>query len=117
MAHLIVSLTAFWSRDEYTENCLPKFHTRTQFEDQKYELTVGFALCIAQIVLELITFLGGVSLFWPFVSFISILAHCCGSICMGTVRVKREYSMIKPLMQLIYQNKDYNYKAPLIVIQ
>ncbi|XP_076472548.1 transmembrane protein 107-like [Babylonia areolata] len=75
IAHLIIVIVIFWSRDENIKSCLPENYTTTQYDDKDMELIIGLSVTLGLFLLELIGFMGGLTMFFPFQSLLSTVAH------------------------------------------
>ena len=63
IAHLVISITLFWTTDESVSACLPIDYTPEMFDDKKTQLTVALSLTVIFLAGELIGFMFGISMF------------------------------------------------------
>lgn len=82
VAHLILIIVLFWSRDDNVRACLPKYYTNAQYEQKDTQLIIGLSVSLGLFLLELIGFIGGLSMFLPTQGFISTAAHASAAITM-----------------------------------
>ncbi|EDO45045.1 predicted protein [Nematostella vectensis] len=80
VAHLVITVTIFWSKEANVVACLPLNYTQTEYNDKHTELVVGLSLTLAFLVLEFGGFIGGVSMFNSTASMLSITAHTSAAI-------------------------------------
>ncbi|XP_069502565.1 transmembrane protein 107 isoform X1 [Ambystoma mexicanum] len=80
LAHLVIVITIFWSRENNVLACLPVTYTPEQFTSKDTELIVALSITLGLFVVELAGFLSGVSMFNNTQSLISIAAHTSASL-------------------------------------
>ncbi|XP_069339445.1 transmembrane protein 107 isoform X1 [Eulemur rufifrons] len=83
LAHLVVVITLFWSRDSNILACLPLRFTPEEYEKQDTQLVVALSVTLGLFAVELAGFLSGVSMFNSTQSLISIGAHCSASVALS----------------------------------
>lgn len=83
IAHLIIVIVIFWSRDENVKMCLPERYSDNQFNVKDKELIIALSVTLGLFVLELIGFMGGITMFFPFQSLLSTTAHTAAAIALS----------------------------------
>ncbi|XP_068386978.1 transmembrane protein 107 isoform X1 [Eschrichtius robustus] len=83
LAHLVVVITLFWSRDSNIQACLPLKFTPEEYEKQDMQLVAALSVTLALFAVELAGFFSGVSMFNSTQSLISIGAHCSASVALS----------------------------------
>uniref|UniRef100_A0A8C0W1Z2 Transmembrane protein 107 n=2 Tax=Castor canadensis TaxID=51338 RepID=A0A8C0W1Z2_CASCN len=83
LAHLVVVITLFWSRDSNIQACLPLRFSPEDYEKQDLQLVTALSVTLGLFVVELAGFLSGVSMFNNTQSLISIAAHCSASVALS----------------------------------
>ncbi|KAF3813545.1 transmembrane protein 107 isoform X2 [Mirounga angustirostris] len=73
LAHLVVVITLFWSRDSNIQACLPLTFTQEEYEKQDIQLVVALSVTLGLFAVELAGFFSGVSMFNSTQSLICIL--------------------------------------------
>ncbi|XP_076562526.1 transmembrane protein 107 isoform X2 [Arvicanthis niloticus] len=63
LAHLVVVITLFWSRESNIQACLPLKFTPEEYEKQDNQLVAALCLTLGLFAVELAGFLSGVSMF------------------------------------------------------
>nr|XP_048304298.1 transmembrane protein 107 isoform X2 [Myodes glareolus] len=76
LAHLVVVITLFWSRESNIQACLPLKFTPEEYEKQDVQLVVALCLTLGFFAVELAGFLSGVSMFNSTQSLLCILSAC-----------------------------------------
>nr|XP_058903519.1 transmembrane protein 107 isoform X2 [Kogia breviceps] len=76
LAHLVVVITLFWSRDSNIQACLPLKFTPEEYEKQDMQLVAALSVTLALFAVELAGFFSGVSMFNSTQSLICILSTC-----------------------------------------
>ncbi|XP_074839279.1 transmembrane protein 107 isoform X2 [Carettochelys insculpta] len=89
MAHLVIVITIFWSRENNVQASLPLQYSQQQYERQDVELVVALSVTLGLFAVELAGFLGGVSMFNNMQSLLSLAAHCSASICLSFFVMER----------------------------
>ncbi|XP_028394136.1 transmembrane protein 107-like [Dendronephthya gigantea] len=79
-AHLVITIVIFWSKDANLLECLPLSYSQKEYDDKDTTLVIGLSLMLAFLGIELLSFLGGVSMFNASASMFSIAAHGIGTI-------------------------------------
>ncbi|XP_065066676.1 transmembrane protein 107-like [Rhopilema esculentum] len=80
MAHIIITITIFWSKNANVVACLPLRYTTTEYDTKDTELTVGLSISLGLLVIELISFFAGVSMFKAGISMLSVICHASAAI-------------------------------------
>uniref|UniRef100_A0A8D2CUF7 Transmembrane protein 107 n=1 Tax=Sciurus vulgaris TaxID=55149 RepID=A0A8D2CUF7_SCIVU len=83
LAHLVVVITLFWSRDSNIQACLPLRFTPEEYEKQDIQLVTALSVTLGLFAVELAGFFSGVSMFNSTQSLISIGAHCSASVALS----------------------------------
>ncbi|KAF6299965.1 transmembrane protein 107 [Rhinolophus ferrumequinum] len=89
LAHLVVVITLFWSRDSNIQACLPLTFTPEEYEKQDIHplplcrLVAALSVTLGLFAVELAGFFSGVSMFNSTQSLISIGAHCSASVALS----------------------------------
>ncbi|XP_064611324.1 transmembrane protein 107-like [Liolophura sinensis] len=83
IAHLVIVIMIFWSRDENIKMCLPESYTSEQYRLKDTQLIVGLSVSLGFFALELIGFLGGITMFMPFQSLLSTCVHCGAAVALS----------------------------------
>ncbi|KAL5013181.1 hypothetical protein ScPMuIL_007451 [Solemya velum] len=83
VAHLVIVIALFWSRDDVVKQCLPVSYTATQYDEKDTELIYGLSFALGLFFLELLGFIGGITMFMPFQSLLSITAHCGAAVALS----------------------------------
>ncbi|XP_011726420.1 transmembrane protein 107 isoform X1 [Macaca nemestrina] len=89
LAHLVVVITLFWSRDSNIQACLPLRFTPEEYDKQDIHplplcrLVAALSVTLGLFAVELAGFLSGVSMFNSTQSLISIGAHCSASVALS----------------------------------
>ncbi|TKC47985.1 hypothetical protein EI555_000272, partial [Monodon monoceros] len=85
LAHLVVVITLFWSRDSNIQACLPLKFTPEEYEKQDMQLVAALSVTLALFAVELAGFFSGVSMFNSTQSLICILSTSIGAHCSASV--------------------------------
>lgn len=83
VAHFILVTTILISREENVKACLPFEYTEEDYERKDVELAAGLGVAIGLLVIELLGFLSGISMFAPSVTLLSIAAHSSASVALA----------------------------------
>nr|KAF6305542.1 transmembrane protein 107 [Pipistrellus kuhlii] len=89
LAHLVVVITLFWSRDSNIQACLPLTFTTEEYKTQDIHslplcrLVAALAVTLGLFAVELAGFFSGVSMFNSTQSLLSIGAHCSASVALS----------------------------------
>ncbi|XP_052052848.1 transmembrane protein 107 isoform X2 [Apodemus sylvaticus] len=97
LAHLVVVITLFWSRESNIQACLPLKFTPEEYEKQDNHavrkpcsdplsprrLLAALCLTLGLFAVELAGFLSGVSMFNSTQSLLSIAAHCSAAVALS----------------------------------
>ncbi|XP_051896082.1 transmembrane protein 107 like isoform X2 [Pristis pectinata] len=76
MAHFLIVVNIFWSREDNVLACLPPSYTLHQYQNRDTELIVALSLTLGMFLIELLGFFSGVSMFNSTQNLISVTAHC-----------------------------------------
>nr|XP_046256643.1 transmembrane protein 107-like isoform X3 [Scatophagus argus] len=63
IAHLVIVITIFWSRENNVKACLPLEFTQEQYDNEDRKLVVALAVTLGLFAIELAGFFSGVSMF------------------------------------------------------
>ncbi|XP_040202713.1 transmembrane protein 107 isoform X1 [Rana temporaria] len=80
LAHLVIVVTIFWSRENNVLACLPVSYTQDQYNAADTQLIVALSVTLGMFVIEMAGFLSGVSMFNNTQSLLSIGAHASASV-------------------------------------
>ncbi|PWA23936.1 hypothetical protein CCH79_00010980 [Gambusia affinis] len=101
IAHLVIVITIFWSREYNVKACLPLDFTQEQYDTEDKKLVVGLAVTLGLFAIELTGFFSGQQesmpvaqwLYFSFylssgivtstggsLPFAALAAHCCASV-------------------------------------
>ncbi|TRY66463.1 hypothetical protein DNTS_005360 [Danionella cerebrum] len=80
IAHLVVVIIIFWSRENSVRACLPLDFTNEQYSLEDTRLVVALAVTVGLFAVELVGFLCGVSMFNNNQALLSIGCHTSGSV-------------------------------------
>ncbi|XP_043972710.1 transmembrane protein 107 like isoform X2 [Gambusia affinis] len=80
IAHLVIVITIFWSREYNVKACLPLDFTQEQYDTEDKKLVVGLAVTLGLFAIELTGFFSGVSMFNSSQSLLSTGVHASGSV-------------------------------------
>uniref|UniRef100_A0A3B4BFY3 Transmembrane protein 107 n=1 Tax=Periophthalmus magnuspinnatus TaxID=409849 RepID=A0A3B4BFY3_9GOBI len=80
IAHLVIVITIFWSRDSNVKACLPLEYTQEQYEEEDKKLVVGLSVTLGLFAIELAGFFSGVSMFNCSQGLLSIGVHASASV-------------------------------------
>ncbi|XP_013391075.1 transmembrane protein 107 [Lingula anatina] len=80
IAHLVITITIFWSRDENVKSCLPIQYSPDAYTAKDTELIVALSITMAFFALELVGFLSGFSMFMYTQGMISTAAHASAAV-------------------------------------
>ncbi|XP_071109598.1 transmembrane protein 107-like [Haliotis cracherodii] len=83
VAHLIIVIVIFWSRDENIKMCLPESYTQAQYDLKDTQLIIGLSVTLGLFFVELVGFIGGITMFMPFQSLLSTCAHCGAAVALS----------------------------------
>lgn len=76
VAHVIILIILFWAKDDNIKQCLPTTYTQSEYDSKDTEMIIGLSVGLGLMLIELIGFIGGISMFMPFQSMLSVSAHC-----------------------------------------
>ncbi|KAK3737163.1 hypothetical protein RRG08_016467 [Elysia crispata] len=80
IAHLVLVIVIFWTREENIRACLPEDYTSSEYDDKDLEMLIGLSITLAFFLVELIGFMGGITMFMNFQGLISTVAHSAAAI-------------------------------------
>ena len=80
VAHLTILATMLWARDPTIKACLPLSYSDSEYDDKDVEFIVGLSLALGFGVLELFSFMFGLSMFVQSQNLISTGAHFAASV-------------------------------------
>ncbi|XP_022612503.1 transmembrane protein 107 isoform X2 [Seriola dumerili] len=80
IAHLVIVITIFWSRENNVKACLPLDFTQEQYDYEDRELVVALAVTLGLFAIELAGFLSGVSMFNCSQGLLSTGVHASASV-------------------------------------
>ncbi|XP_052081866.1 transmembrane protein 107-like isoform X1 [Mytilus californianus] len=75
VAHLVIVIVLFWSKEENIKQCLPSSYTQSEYDEKDTQMIIGLSVALGLFGIELIGFIGGISMFLPMQSMLSIAAH------------------------------------------
>nr|XP_057940835.1 transmembrane protein 107 like isoform X1 [Doryrhamphus excisus] len=80
IAHLVIVITIFWTREHNVKACLPLEFTQEQYESEDFKLVVALSITLGLFVIELAGFFSGVSMFNGSQGLLSLAVHCSASV-------------------------------------
>ncbi|CAJ1062299.1 transmembrane protein 107 like [Xyrichtys novacula] len=80
IAHLVIVITIFWSRENNIKACLPLEYTQEQYEEEDRKLVVALAVTLGLFGVELAGFFSGVSMFNCSQGLLSTGVHASASV-------------------------------------
>ncbi|XP_029437331.1 transmembrane protein 107 isoform X2 [Rhinatrema bivittatum] len=80
VAHLVIVITIFWSRENNVLACLPPTYTKEEYSSRDTEMIVALSVTLGLFAVELAGFLSGVSMFNNTQSLISTGAHASAAV-------------------------------------
>ncbi len=80
VSHLILAITILLAREENVRACLPLDHSEADFARKDVELTTGLGLAVGLLLIEMIGFFSGLSMFAPSTTIISIMTHATATV-------------------------------------
>ncbi|XP_068179679.1 transmembrane protein 107 like isoform X2 [Antennarius striatus] len=80
IAHLVIVITIFWSRENNVKACLPLDFTQEEYDKEDKKLMVALAVTIGMFAIELAGFFSGVSMFNSSQGLLSLTVHCSASV-------------------------------------
>ncbi|XP_073239362.1 transmembrane protein 107-like [Porites lutea] len=83
VAHFVVTIIIFLSKDANVKACLPLQYTDSEFSSKDTELIIGLSLTLVFLGVEFGGFLGGCSMFSGTASMFSIAAHSSAAIALS----------------------------------
>ncbi|XP_041916817.1 transmembrane protein 107-like isoform X2 [Alosa pseudoharengus] len=83
IAHLVIVITIFWSRENNVRASLPLQFTKEEYDQEDTRLVIGLSVTLGLFFIELSGFFSGVSMFNSSQGLLSLAAHCSASICLS----------------------------------
>ncbi|XP_061676300.1 transmembrane protein 107-like isoform X1 [Syngnathoides biaculeatus] len=80
IAHLVIVITIFWTREYNVKACLPLEFTQEQYNSEDLKLVVALSVTLVLFVIELAGFFSGVSMFNGSQGLLSLTVHCSASV-------------------------------------
>ncbi|XP_030043302.1 transmembrane protein 107 isoform X3 [Microcaecilia unicolor] len=80
VAHLVIVITIFWSRENNVLACLPPTYTKEEYSSRDTEMIVALSVTLGLFAIELAGFLSGVSMFNNTQSLLSTGAHASAAV-------------------------------------
>ncbi|XP_051781099.1 transmembrane protein 107-like isoform X2 [Erpetoichthys calabaricus] len=80
IAHLVIVITIFWSRENNVLACLPLQYTQQDYNNKDTELIVALSVTLGMFAIELAGFFSGISMFNNSQSLLSLVAHCSAAV-------------------------------------
>ncbi|XP_027196571.2 transmembrane protein 107-like [Dermatophagoides pteronyssinus] len=80
VAHLVLVILFISNRDYNVRICLSWNHTDNEYWSKDYELVVGLSLSIVFLILELLSFITGITMIHPKQTLFSFCLHTFGTI-------------------------------------
>ncbi|KAK3104869.1 hypothetical protein FSP39_012063 [Pinctada imbricata] len=75
VGHIVILIVLFWSKERNVRECLPVRYTQSEYDAKDQQLLIGISVGLGLMLLELIGFIAGVSMFMPFQSMLSTACH------------------------------------------
>ncbi|RVE62678.1 hypothetical protein OJAV_G00159830 [Oryzias javanicus] len=80
IAHLVIVITIFWSRENNVKACLPLEFTQEQYDTEDRKLVVALSVTLGLFAIELAGFFSGVSMFNSSQALLSTGVHASASV-------------------------------------
>ncbi|XP_065142740.1 transmembrane protein 107 like [Paramisgurnus dabryanus] len=80
IAHLVIVIIIFWSRENSVKACIPLDYTNEEYRSEDTRLVVALSVTLGLFAVELIGFLSGISMFNNNQALLSIGCHASGSV-------------------------------------
>eukprot|EP00048_Salpingoeca_helianthica_P018166 m.241092 g.241092 ORF g.241092 m.241092 type:complete len:141 (-) comp23970_c0_seq1:24-446(-) len=80
VAHFIMAVSIFWSRERNLDNCLAARASSSDRTTKENEMIAALSLMMVAFAVELVGFLSGASMFSGAASILSIALHASGAI-------------------------------------
>ncbi|XP_039475689.1 transmembrane protein 107 like isoform X1 [Oreochromis aureus] len=80
IAHLVIVITIFWSRENNVKACLPLDFTQEQYDTEDRRLVVALSVTLGLFAIELAGFFSGVSMFNCSQGLLSTGVHASASV-------------------------------------
>ncbi|XP_052820733.1 transmembrane protein 107-like isoform X2 [Mya arenaria] len=75
ISHLVLVIVIFWSRKPNIESCLPRSYTQAEYDEKDLQMIIALSVSLGLFAIELIGFLGGLTMFSSFQALLSTSAH------------------------------------------
>ncbi|XP_005101172.1 transmembrane protein 107 [Aplysia californica] len=83
IAHLVLTIVILWTREENIKMCLPDDYTQAEYDDKDTQMLVAYSVTLALFLVELVGFMGGITMFMPFQGLLSTVAHSAAAIALS----------------------------------
>ncbi|KAL8601883.1 hypothetical protein ACOMHN_020618 [Nucella lapillus] len=83
VAHLVIVIVIFWSREENILMCLPDSHSQAQYDGKDYQMVVALSVTLGMFLIELMGFMGGLTMFATFHSLLSTVTHAGAAVALS----------------------------------
>jgi len=83
IAHLILTIVILWTRDDNIKMCLPDDYTSEQYDEKDLEMLIAYSVTLGLFLVELIGFMGGITMFMNFQGLLSTVAHSSAAIALS----------------------------------
>ncbi|XP_052820732.1 transmembrane protein 107-like isoform X1 [Mya arenaria] len=83
ISHLVLVIVIFWSRKPNIESCLPRSYTQAEYDEKDLQMIIALSVSLGLFAIELIGFLGGLTMFSSFQALLSMSAHCGASVALA----------------------------------
>ncbi|XP_012692775.1 transmembrane protein 107 isoform X2 [Clupea harengus] len=83
IAHLVIVITIFWSRENNVRASLPLQFTEEEYNEVDTRLVIALSVTLGLFFIELAGFFSGVSMFNSSQGLLSLAGHCSASICLS----------------------------------
>ncbi|KAG9269739.1 transmembrane protein 107-like [Astyanax mexicanus] len=80
IAHLVIVITIFWSRENNVRACLPLEYTNEEYNQEDTRLVVALSVTLGLFSVELAGFFSGISMFNNNQSLLSTACHASGAV-------------------------------------
>ncbi|GFO08177.1 hypothetical protein PoB_003468200 [Plakobranchus ocellatus] len=83
LLEISASLMSQMKLEENIRSCLPEDYTDSQYDDKDLEMLIGLSITLGFFLVELIGFMGGITMFMPFQGLLSTVAHSAAAIALS----------------------------------
>ncbi|CAL1527270.1 unnamed protein product [Lymnaea stagnalis] len=83
IAHLVLVIVIFWTREENIKMCLPEDYKQSDYDSKDVEMIVALSITLGLFVIELVGFMGGITMFMSFQGLLSTAAHSGAAIALA----------------------------------